>query len=848
MTSANVRLAVRGLVKTPGFTVTVVLTLALGIGANTAIFSLVNDVLLRELPVRAPGELILFRNVEGRDGRLSRAGENNGSIDPVTGRPASTSFSLLTFERFRSSGRALSHVFAFAPFNRMTLLIDGQPETTDMGQLVSGDYFAGLGVSAIAGRMLADTDDQPSAPPVGVISYRFWERRFNRDPSVIGKTIQVNRVPVTLIGVTPPGFAGTMQIGESVDISLPLAQHGRFQPDRARNRAQPWYWWIRIMGRLDTGWTAEQARAGLEPIFQVTAREGWLAGSGREDGAGARMPDVSTLAADPGGQGENDRRRAYRESLRILMGLVGVLLLVASANVANLLLARGSARRREIALRLALGASRARIVRQLLGESMLLAFTGTACGILLAYWGRGLLLGLRQFNGDPAVLELPLDGRVLAFTIVVTGGTLLLFGLAPALRAARVDLTAEFQSGARLLGTRARSRLGQMLMVVQIALSLVLLISAALFIQTLRNLEQVATGFNTQGLALFRIEATPAGYPREAFTMLQARLQERLEQIPGVRAATFSRVPLLAGTRANRRAIIPGYTPAAGELMIINVNGVAPNFFTAMEIPLLVGRGFTTRDDEAAPTVAIVTPAFVRRYFAGENPVGRRFQFGANANAPATAIEIVGVARDAKYTTLREAENVTIYLPAPQMLDGVANYYVRTAGDPAALGHAIRAAVREIDPTLPVIDLRTHEQQVERRNSQERLFAQLSGFFGVAALILACVGLYGLMSYLALQRTGEMGLRLALGALPGQVLQIVLRESFTLVAVGLVLGLAIAYSVRRFVEATLFGLTAADPLTYAVVAGVLVAVTLLASLRPAQRAARVDPMIALRAD
>jgi predicted permease len=848
VTIANVRLAVRGLVKTPGFTVTVVLTLALGIGANTAIFSLVNDVLLRELPVREPGELILFRNVEGRDGRLSRAGENNGSVDPVTGRPASTSFSLLTFERFRSSGRALSHVFAFAPFNRMTLLIDGQPETTDMGQLVSGDYFPGLGVSAIAGRMLADTDDHPSAPPVGVISYRFWERRFNRDPSVIGKTIQVNRVPVTLIGVTPPGFAGTMQIGESVDISLPLAQHGRFQPDRAKNRAQPWYWWIRIMGRLDTGRTAEQARAELEPIFQVTAREGWLAGSGREDGAGARMPDVSTLAADPGGQGENDRRRAYGESLRIMMGLVGVLLLVASANVANLLLARGSARRREIALRLALGASRARIVRQLLGESVLLAFTGTACGILLAYWSRGLLLGLRQFNGDPAVLELPLDGRVLAFTIIVTGGTLLLFGLAPALRAARVDLSAEFQSGARLLGTRARSRLGQMLMVVQIALSLVLLISAGLFVQTLRNLEHVATGFNTQGLALFRIEATPAGYPREAFTRLQARLQERLEQIPGVRAATFSRVPLLAGTRANRRAIIPGYTPAAGELMIINVNGVAPNFFAAMEIPLLLGRSFTPRDDEKAPTVAIVTQAFVRRYFAGENPVGRRFQFGANANAPATAIEIVGVARDAKYTTLREAENVTIYLPAPQMLDGVANYYVRTVGDPAAVGHALRAAVREIDPTLPVIDLRTQEQQIKRRTSQERLFAQLSGFFGVAALVLACVGLYGLMSYLVLQRTGEMGLRLALGALPGQVLQMVLRESFTLVAVGLVFGLAAAYSVRRFLESMLFGLTAADPLTYVVVAGVLVAVTLLASLRPAQRAARVDPMIALRAD
>jgi len=848
VTVSSVRLAVRGLLKNPGFTAVVVLTLGLGIGANTAIFSLVNDVLLRDLPVPDPEKLVLFRNVEGRNGRLSRAGENNGSVDPVTGRRASTSFSLLTFERFRASGRALSHVFAFAPFNRMTLLIDGQPETTDMGQLVSGDYFEGLGVSAIAGRTLTDADDQPSAPPVGVISYRFWQRRFNRDPLVIGKTIQVNRVPITLIGVTPAGFSGTMQIGESVDISLPLAQHGRFQPDRAKNRGQAWYWWIRIMGRLDTGVTAEQTRASLEPVFQVTAREGWLAAGEPEDGLGARMPEVSTLAADPGGQGENDRRREYAESLRILMGLVGVLLVVAAANAANLLVARGSARRREIALRLALGASRARIVGQLLGESFLLASAGTAFGILLAYWGRDLLVGLRQFNGEPAILDLPPDGRVLAFTIVVTAGTALLFGLAPALRATRLDLTSEFQSGARLVGTRARSRLGEMLMVVQIALSLVLLISAGLFIQTLRNLEQVAAGFNTKGLALFRIEATPAGYSSEAFTALQSRLQNRLEQIPGVRAATFSRVPLLAGTRANRSTIIPGYTPPAGVSMNINVNGIAPNFFTAMEIPLLLGRSFTARDDEDAPNVAIVSHALARRYFGGENPVSRRFRFGGNANAAAGEIEIVGVAGDAKYTTLRDAEPVTIYLPAPQMLDGVANYYVRAASDPAAIGPAIRAAVREIDPMLPVIDLRTQEQQIERRNSQERLFAQLSGFFGVTALILACVGLYGLMSYLVLQRTGEIGVRLALGALPAQVLRMVLRQSFALVAVGLVLGLTVAYSVRRFVESMLFGLTAADPLIYAGVAGVLVAVTLLASLRPARRAARVDPMISLRAE
>jgi predicted permease len=842
----DVGLALRGLLKTPGFTAVVVLTLGLGIGANTAIFSLVNDVLLRELPVRDPAGLVLFRNVEGRDGRLSRAGENNGSIDPATGRNASTSFSLLTFERFRSSGRALSHVFAFAPFTRMALLIDGQAETSDMGQLVSGDYFAGLGVPAVVGRTLTDADDRPSAPTVGVISHRFWERRFNRDPSIVGKTIHVNRVPVTVIGITPPGFAGAMQIGESVDISLPLSQHGRFQPERARNRSEPWYWWLRVMGRLAPGVTVEQARASLEPVFQDTAREGWLAGSGRDDGGSARMPAMSTLAADAGGRGENDRRRMYAESLRILMALVGILLLVACANVASLLVARGSARRREIALRLAIGASRTRIVRQLLGESVLLATAGTALGVLLAYWSRGLLLGLRQFNGAPAQLDLPLDARVLAFTIVVTAGTVLLFGLAPALRATRVDLTAELQSGARLLGARVRSRFGQTLVIVQIALSLVLLISAGLFVQTLRNLEQAAAGFNTQRLALFRIEAAAAGYPRESFAALQGRVQDRLERLPGVRAATFSRVPLLAGTRANRRVVMPGYTPPAGTSMNINVNGVAPNFFAAMEIPLVLGRAFTPRDDEGAPGVAIVTRAFARRFYGDANPVGRRFTFGANVNQPATEIEIVGVVADVKYTSVREAEPATIFLPAPQMPDGAASYAVRTAGDPAAAAAAIRAAVREIDATLPVIDLRTQEQQNERRHSEERLFARLAGFFGVAALTLACIGLYGLMSHLVRRRTGEIGLRLAVGARPGQVLGMILRESLALVGAGLGLGLAVAFAVRRLVESRLFGLTAADPMTYAIVAAVLVAVTLLASIRPAFRAARVDPIAALR--
>ncbi len=433
---------------------------------------------------------------------MSRGGENNGSIDPETGRPASTSFSLLAFERMRSERSALSEVFAFAPFSQVNILVDGEPETGASAQLVSGGYHHGLGVPAFLGRTIALEDDRSSAEPVAVISFRYWERRFGGDANVLGKTIQVNRVAVTIVGVTPQGFDGAMQAGESPDVSVPLAHHLRFQPDRAA-RAQPWYWWLRVMGRLAPGATPAQVRSSLEPIFQDAAREGWLAG--RPAGQPSEpMPDAQTLTADPGGQGENDVRRRFARPLYLLMGLVGLVLAAACANVANLLLARSAARRREIALRLALGASRRRIVSQLLSESLLLAFVGAGLGTALAWWTRDLLLALRPFGNASVVFDLPLDGRVLGFTIGVTVATALLFGLAPALRATRVDLSAQFQGGTRTLGRRDRSRLSQALMVVQVALSLVLLVSTGLFARSLGNLQNVDAGFNRRGLILFR--------------------------------------------------------------------------------------------------------------------------------------------------------------------------------------------------------------------------------------------------------------------------------------------------------------------------------------------------------
>jgi predicted permease len=839
----DLRMAFRQLVKSPVFSIVALLSLAVGIGANTAIFSLVNDFLLRSLPVRNPDELVLLRNINGPGGRMSRAGENNGSIDPVTGREASTSFSLLAFERMRAQPSALSALFAFAPFSQVNILVDGQPETTATAQMVSGNYHTALGVAPAIGRTLTVDDDLASAPAVAVISYRYWERRFGRHPDIVGKLIAINRVPAAIVGVTAKGFDGTMQAGESPDVSVAIAHYLRFQPDRSA-RAQPSYWWIRVMGRLAPGATPAQAAASLEPSFQEAAREGWLAGRSATRLPDEGMPSLPTLAADPGARGENDVRRLYAGSLRMLMGLVSLLLAAACANVANLLVARGTLRRREIAVRLALGASRTRIVRQLLAESLVLACAGAALGVLLAWWSRDLLMALRPFGNTTVVLDLPLDTRVLAFTVAVTVGTAMLFGLSPALRATRVDLNAAFQSGARTLGSGGRSRLSRGLMVVQIALSLVLLVSTGLFVRTLSNLQRVDAGFNRHGLVLFRIDAASAGYTRDQFTGLQARLQQRLEQLPGVRAATFSSTPLLSRVRQNKRIAVPGHTPASTAPPIVNTNGLALNFFKTMELPLLLGREFTEQDGGSAPKVAIVNQAFVRASFDGENPIGRSIVIPGYGDR----VEVIGVASDARYTDLRSATPPTVYFPSLQQVDGNANFALRLAArqNEGAVFSAIRLAVREIDPALPVLNLRTQDEQIERLNGQELLFAKLSGLFGGMALLLACVGLYGLMSHAVLRRTGEIGLRMALGAVPGHVLRMILRESLTLVCLGIAAGFSAAFSAGRLVAAMLYDLSPADPFTYSAAEIVLTGVALLASMLPALRASRIDPVAALK--
>jgi predicted permease len=771
---------------------------------------------------------------------MSRGGEGQGGVDAATGRQTGTPFSLGIFERLAATLAPVASLFAFAPFSQVTIIVDGVPETTAAAQYVSGSYYAGLGVRPALGRLVAAADDRAGAPPVAVISHRFWMRRFEGRASAVGATILVNKVPATIVGVSAAGFDGAQQAGETADVSVPLAHYLLFQPDRP-GRAEPGYWWVRLMARLAPAATPAQARAALEPAFQAAARDAWEA-SGR---AAADRPDDPRLVLDPGAQGETDRRRAQQRPLLLMLALAGVVLIAACVNVSTLLAVRGSHRRREFGLRMALGASRLGIIGQCVVESLLLAGAGAAAGAALAWVGRGLLRDLRPFGATAVVLDLPLDLRVLAVTMGVSVVCALVFGLVPALAASRIDLSATFRSGPRTLGADGRAWLARTLLVVQVALSMVLIVSAGLFARTVAGLDGVNPGFDARGLVLFRIDGDSAGYTKNAFLALHERIQARVAALPGVRGATYSRVALLSRVRSNRSMSLTGARPS-GPVPIVNTNGVAPDFFAVMSLPLLRGRGFSVRDRDGAPPVAVINQALAREYFGTDDPIGR--QIYMKAPAFDDVVEVVGIAQDAKYTDLRGATPPTIYLPALQRIEGEANFAVRTTGDPALTLAGIRAAVRDIDPTLPVLDLRTQREQIERLHGQERLFERLSMFFGLTALALVAVGLHGLLSHVVQRRTGEIGLRLAVGARPGQMRGMIMAQAIGLAAVGAVAGLVLAGLASRSIAAMLFGVEPFDPLIYGGAATVLLATAALASLVAAARAAGIEPLTALKTE
>src|SRR5215470_9863279 len=856
----DLRYGARMLLKQKGLTAIAVLSLALGIGANTALFSVVDAMLLKKLAVKEPDRLALFGARSPRDFSPGSY-TGNSSRDPVTGERVMTSFPYQSFARFREQPGAFSEVFAFGGVS-LNVNADGQADVAS-GQAVSGNYYAGLGVQAMIGRTITDEDDKASASPVAVLSYRYWQRRFSSDAAVVGKQVNLNNIAFTVIGVTPPRFDGTMQAGSTQDVTIPIAWEPRMYVDRERsNMNGAGLWWLRIMGRLKPGATPEQARAQLEGVFHQSVLEHRAVRQTEAQAQGANPikalepKDYPRLTIESGSQGEMNSRRYYAPSLYMLLGVVGLVLLIACANVANLLLARAASRRKEIGVRLALGASRWRLIRQLLTESVLLAGLGGALGVLFALWIKDGLLAVSDWG--PRSLEPKLDWRVLGFTLALSLLTGIIFGIAPAWRATKVDLAPALKDNSRGSSSASRSLLSRCLVVTQVALSLLLLVGAGLFLRTLLNLHRVEPGFNTRNLLLFGVRAGMIGYKDENLAQLYQRMFDRIEAVPGVHAVTFSQNALLSEGWNSRvvflRAALSAAPDAEGRIKPSGesyIHQVRENFLEAIGVPLLAGRALKPSDDAKAPKVVVVNQTFANKYFPDENPIGKRFTFDKKKR---DEIEIVGLARDAKYTRQRDEIPPTVYIPWRQNLRGVSSvtFEVRTAGDPKAAVASNRQAVGEVDDNLPLIGVKTQVEQTEETLQMERLFAKLLSLFGLLAQQLASIGLYGVMAYSVSQRTNEIGIRMALGASQRDVLKMILRQGMVLTLVGVVLGLAGAYALTKSLGSwmnltnMLYGVTASDPLTYVVIAVLLTIVALLACFIPARRATKIDPMVALR--
>jgi predicted permease len=858
----DLRYGLRMLLKQKGLTAVALLSLALGIGANTALFSIVDAMLLKMLPVKEPERLVLFRSVAPREFSV---GSYNGSsnTDPETGQRTMTSFAYQSFQRMREQQGPLSDIFAFGNVG-LNVSADGEADVA-YGQAVSGNYFTALGVQPAVGRLLTNEDDQANATPVAVLSHRYWQKRFGGDKAIVGKQINLNNLAFTVVGISAKGFDGTMGVGTTQDVSVPLALEPQLYVEKkSSNMNGAGTWWLRIMGRLKPGVTAEQAQAQLENAFHQSvlehraARQAQVQANGGNALSNLDAKQYPRLYADAGSQGEMYGRKYYAPSLYLLLGVVGLVLLIACANVANLLLSRAAGRQKEIGLRLALGASRWRLIRQLLTESLLLSLVGGLLGIVFAVWIKNGLLAVSDWGGrGMRALEPRLDWRVLAFTIGLSLLTGIVFGLAPAWRTTRVDLTPSLKDSARGSSAVHRSLLSRGLVVVQVALSLLLLVGAGLFVRTLLNLQRVDPGFNTQNLLLFEVQPGLIGYKDEKLRRLYQQISERVETVPGVQVVTFSRLPLLSQSSSSSsvflRAALSATPDSEGRITPSGEgyrHTVRENFLEAMGIPLLQGRTFLPQDNATSPKVVVVNQTFANKYFPNENAVGKRFTF--DTKKP-DEIEIVGICRDAKYTRQRDEVPPTVYSSYQQDRPlANATFEVRTTGDPNAAVASVRNVVRELDANLPVMNVKTQVEQADETLRMERLFAKLLTLFAVLAQQLAAIGLFGVLAYTVSQRTHEIGIRMAHGANRASVLGMIVRQGMTLAVLGVILGLVGAYVLTKYLESwislskMLFGVKVSDPFTYGVIALLLTIVALIACYIPARRATKVDPLVALR--
>ena len=813
----DVRYALRALCSSPGFSAIAILSLALGIGANTAIFSLINAVILKTLPVSHPEQLVqLVMNTE------------NG-----------TTFTNPIWEQVRDRQDVFSGAFAYSPI-QLNLAGGGEVRNAS-ASWVSGDFFSTLGVQPLLGRTFTAADDKRGCPAIAVLSHDFWQREYGGAADVFERRLTLSSHPVRIVGVAPPGFNG-IQVGEAVEIYLPLCAEGTLVRENSAldKRAN---WWLWVFARLKPGIGEQQALARMNmlapQLFAATMPAGY-------------PPEAQKFHLDrrfkllPGAAGYSSIRRDYTAALYALMAAVGVVLLIACANVANLLISRASARRKEIAIRMAIGAGRARLIRQLLTESLLLSSMGAVLGVLFAEWASRMLVRFLDTSNSTVVLDLSIDLRVLAFTMGVAVATGILFGLAPAWQGTHVDPHSAMKATARgVVESHARFGLGKMLVTVQVALSLVLLVGAGLMLKTFAKLATLDTGFDKNQVLLIRVDPRYASVPLDRRLPLYQELQQRLGAIPGVRSASFADITPVSGSSSNQIVHVEGYVPKSRKDMVVWTNSISPGFFVTMETPLIAGRDFNEHDTLHAPLVAVINESMASKFFGSPlSAVGKTFRNGWNEiSGP---IQIIGVVKDTKYTSLRAEGEAIAYYPLSQLPPmRWANFVLRANGPAASLIPSVKAAVDEVNHDI-TLQFRTLALQVDESLGRERLLATLSGFFGALALGLAVIGLYGVMSYNVARRRNEIGIRMALGAEQARVLRMVLGEVAILVVAGLALGLAVAVFSTRLLAGFLYRLEPNDPTTLVTACVVLAVSAVVAGLLPARRAANLDPMTALR--
>ncbi len=831
----DIRYGVRMLLKRPGFTLIAVLSLALGIGANTAIFSLLDAVLLRTLPVHEPQKLVLF---------------GNGREQGVTNSFPDQSWDLFSYPFYRRVEQSTDVFSGVAGVMSITWTVHGFVNANEAGgeiekmqvQLVTGSFFPVMGVNPSLGRVLTDADDQNAGGhPVAVVSYPWWQRRLGGDPSAIGKTITIDNIAYTIVGVAPREFFGTT-VGTAPDLWVPLAMEKQMPPMHFDGRKADEFQSLNLIGRLREGVSEEQASSVVNVLFKQ-----WLGGVESKLSNDKKLQNIQNARIEltPMSRGLSTLREQFSLSLKVLMGVVALVLLIASANVANLLLAHGAARSREFAVRMALGAGRLRLVRQLFTESALLALLGGVAGVALAWWGSRLLLLMASDGPDALPVDVTPNLRILGFTIGLSVLCAVVFGVAPALRASRTEPNASLKGGKSSVLTTLRNPLGKTLVVAQVALSLLLLVAAGLFVRTLINLQNIPSGFNQENAVLLQVDTSATGYKANdpKLPALLNEVEEKVKAVPGVQAASFAFIIFNQGfwtTLAHSR----GDNIPEGQSRSLRNNVVGPDFFVAMGIPLVQGRGFGPQDTAKSQRVAVVSESMARKFFPNGSPLGQRFGIGR----PETPedIEVIGVVKDAKYGSLKEEFRPMAFYPYSQQPDVLGNLVVRFSGPASVVVPQIRRTITQTNRNLPIDDVVSLSDHIGRSLVQQKLVARLASFFGLLAVLLACVGLYGVMSYGVARRTNEIGIRMALGARGRSVLWLVLRESLVLVVVGLMIGLVTALAVTKTAASLLYELKPNDPLTIALATVLLAAVAVLAGYFPARRAARVDPMIALR--